>query len=273
MLTPPLYADAAFPELVPFHPAEQNGKASDRASAAMPAMAELSAVRAAQSRKDRRRVRGAEEAEQMGSAPAPMQGASHAAAPKTPPTMESAHPEKLTHPRTAMPVSRDIRTAGRLAGIVPRGGAESAGASYADAAAPALEYAAAVSVRQEPPEAPAPQMDSEYVKSLPAWAQNFLKNGPATENPDAGSAIPTAARDISVLPGSGTETGQMRWSAPQRWTAPQRRPAELSLRQKEEPQTARPQEKLSDTEIRHMADKVYKLIEDRIRRERRRLDL
>jgi len=273
VLTPLPYGNAAFPELVPFHPAERNRKAPNSVSAAMPAMADLSLTREAESEKDRSLVRGSVKTEHMRSAPPRVQATSHFAALKTPRTMESAHPEELTPPRAAMPVSRDIRTAGHLAGVVPRGMAESVGACYTDAGVPALEYAAAASIRQEPAEAPAPQMDSEYVKSLPAWAQNFLKNGSVAENPDAGSAFPTAARDISVLPGSGVETGQMRWSAPQRWMAPQRRPAELSLRQKEEPQTTRPQEKLSDTEIRHMADKVYKLIEDRIRRERRRLDL
>lgn len=267
VLTPLLYGDTAFPELAPFHPAEQNGKASDSASAVMPAMADLSPLRAGERTKNRSRGRGPMEAARMGSTPARAHTASHEVPPTTPHTFKSTHPKKLTPSRVTMPVSRDIRTAGCLAGAVPRGGAESAGESYADTGAPALEYAAAISIRQEPTQAPTPQMDSEYVKSLPAWAQNFLKNGPAAENPNAGSAFPAVARGISVLPDSGAETGQMRWSAPQR------RPAELSLRQKEEPQTARPQEKLSDTEIRHMADKVYKLIEDRIRRERRRLDL
>ncbi|MET0016333.1 hypothetical protein [Oscillibacter sp.] len=266
---PPRAAESAFLELVPF----RNRKAPDSVSPAMPARAGLSPTREAENKKERSPARDSVKTEQVRSAPPRVQATSQTAALKMPRTMESAHPQELTPPRAAMPVSRDIRTAGHLTGGVPRGVAESAGASYSDASVPVLEYAPAAFVRQEPAEAPASQMDSEYVKSLPAWAQNFLKNSSVAENPDAGSAFPTAARDISVLPGSGGEAGQMRWAAAQRWMAPQRRPEELSFRQKEEPQTTRPQEKLSDTEIRHMADKVYKLIEDRIRRERRRLDL
>ncbi|BAK99825.1 hypothetical protein OBV_26270 [Oscillibacter valericigenes Sjm18-20] len=172
-------------------------------------------------------------------------------------------------------VSRDIRAARRFTGKNPFGAAGSDGPSYADADVPELEFATGASKSRQDFKTAAPEMNSEYVKSLPDWAQNFLKNSrvsapgtvPEDNGGNPGGMISGTARNISVLPGPADETEQVQW------TAPQRRPAELSLRQKEEKQVEYRMEKPSDTEIRHMADKVYKLIEERIRRERRMLDL
>ncbi len=117
---------------------------------------------------------------------------------------------------------------------------------------------------------PAASMDSEYVRSLPAWAQNFLKGSTTGTEPTGANAPMGVARSISALPGMGSGQDQISWTAPQVQT----RPAEITYKQKEEPrsnaaQTAR----MSDSELRRTADKVYQMIEERIRRERRRLGL
>jgi hypothetical protein len=176
--------------------------------------------------------------------------------------------------QTITQVGRDIRAARYYTGENLFRASGSAGPSYADTDAPELEYAAGVGQSRQELKKTAPQMDSEYVRSLPDWAQNFLKNSrasmPGTAPADSGAnpdgMICGTARNLSVLPVPDAGAEQVQW------TAPQRRPAELSLRQKEEKQAERRPEKPSDTEIRHVADKVYKLIEERIRRERRMLD-
>ncbi len=138
-----------------------------------------------------------------------------------------------------------------------------------------LEYGRmAQDLRQEAPQPgrSANPMDSEYVGSLPGWAQSFLKSGAAEQAafPPGEGMRPAAARDISVLAKPEPAADQIDWSAP----LPQRRPAEMDLFKKGEPKEtpARPAP-LSDAEIRRTADKVYRMLEDRIRRERGRLGL
>jgi len=76
----------------------------------------------------------------------------------------------------------------------------------------------------------------------------------------------------------------IQWTAPgleqqatpglSQWTAPglSQQPAELSFRQ-QGPAAPAPAPGLSDRELRQAADRVYQIIEDRLRQERRRLDL
>lgn len=103
---------------------------------------------------------------------------------------------------------------------------------------------------------------SEYEKSLPGWAQDFLSK-------NAVSGGMTVGRPISAFqqPESGE---QVQWTAP--GAIP--RPANVVYREKEH----RPVQELqipamSDRELRRTADQVYRLIEERIRRECRRIGL
>ncbi|MCD8390044.1 MAG: hypothetical protein LUC21_07820 [Oscillospiraceae bacterium] len=123
---------------------------------------------------------------------------------------------------------------------------------------------------QQGTQASAASMDSEYVRSLPTWTQNFLKgNAAGTEQTVTGAAM-GVARDISALPGAAGGQKQIAWTAPQ----VNHRPAEITYQKKEAPQaSAAPPVRMSDSELRHTADKVYQMIEERIRRERRRLGL
>ena len=129
-------------------------------------------------------------------------------------------------------------------------------------AAPAAEPASAP---KQPPAVHAAE-ESEYVRSLPDWARRFLRESGG----QGGQSHMGTARDISALPRptQGEETVQ--------WTAPgYRPPAPITYREKnreaETRQAAAP--RLSEGELQRAADKIYRIIEDRIRQERRRLGL
>ena len=140
-------------------------------------------------------------------------------------------------------------------------GAEPVELTYGPAA-PATEPASAP---KQPPAVHAAE-ESEYVRSLPDWARRFLRESGG----QGGQSHMGTARDISALPrpAQGEETVQ--------WTAPgYRPPAPITYREKnreaETRQAAAP--RLSEGELQRAADKIYRIIEDRIRQERRRLGL
>ena len=108
--------------------------------------------------------------------------------------------------------------------------------------------------------------ESAYVKSLPDWARRFLREGAAQSGQSMGTA-----RNIASLP------SQAEGDAVQ-WTAPNYRPpaAPMTYREKpgrEERQAGQQAPRISEAELQRTADRVYRMIEDRIRRERRRLGL
>lgn len=127
-----------------------------------------------------------------------------------------------------------------------------------------------------PPTSPPPQdpgtgaaqqaEESEYVRSLPDWARRFLKNGAPTQ----GNQTMGVARDIATLPPPVPEDTVQ-------WTAPNYRPPEapVTLREKSQPTKPSPAQevRITEAEIQRTADRVYQMLEDRIRRERRRLGL
>ena len=114
------------------------------------------------------------------------------------------------------------------------------------------------------PDAPE-QEESEYVRNLPDWARNFLKN---SWNESGSSGAMGVAREIAVLPQPEEQV---------QWTAPNYHPPEASVvyREKERSvqQPSRREPQISETELQRTADRVYRMIEERIRRERRRLGL
>lgn len=109
--------------------------------------------------------------------------------------------------------------------------------------------------------------ESDFVRSLPDWARRFLASGT-----DSGSAARTMgiAHNITFLPQPAPEE-------PIQWSDPNFRPpeAQIAYRQKEkgEPSREIAEVRVSDAELQRAADQVYHMIEDRIRRERRRLGL
>ncbi|MBM6681248.1 hypothetical protein [Pseudoflavonifractor capillosus] len=108
--------------------------------------------------------------------------------------------------------------------------------------------------------------ESAYVKSLPDWARRFLREGAAQSVQSMGTA-----RNIASLPSQGEGNAVQ-------WTAPNYRPpaAPMTYREKpgrEERQAGQQAPRISEAELQRTADRVYRMIEDRIRRERRRLGL
>ena len=114
------------------------------------------------------------------------------------------------------------------------------------------------------PDAPE-QEESEYVRNLPDWARNFLKN---SWNESGSSGAMGVAREIAVLPQPEEQV---------QWTAPNYHPPEASVVYREKEKSVqspgRREPQISETELQRTADRVYRMIEERIRRERRRLGL
>ena len=109
--------------------------------------------------------------------------------------------------------------------------------------------------------------ESDYVRSLPDWARRFLKTGEANSPVTRSMGV---ARDIASLPQPATgDTVE--------WTAPGYQPPQAPIAHRETHREDRPREirevRIPDAEIQRTADRVYRIIEDRIRRERRRLGL
>lgn len=106
--------------------------------------------------------------------------------------------------------------------------------------------------------------ESDFVRSLPEWARSFLKKGGAAQQTMG------VVRDIAV--------SQPQETADQiQWTAPNYHPPAAPMAYREKPREEQPREsrpaRISETELQRTADRVYRILEERIRRERRRLGL
>ena len=156
---------------------------------------------------------------------------------------------------------------GQLVGETPRNIQRRSSARRAETASQPVELTYGPS--QQPAEqAPAQtskkadgQGESDYVRNLPDWARRFLKE---SWSGHAGTQEMSVARNISTQQG-GEETVQ--------WTAPNYRPAPpMDHREKRQEEPKRPQQvHISEAEIQRTADRVYRILEDRIREERIRL--
>lgn len=134
-----------------------------------------------------------------------------------------------------------------------------------------------------------PYAESSYVQTLPDWARSFLKDSftthPAAAQPqpmvqsgpaqgEGKTVQPQPEWPDGVYPPSRAfqkqAENQMAWSAPG-YAGP---PTKLAHKQKERPQQqSAPPMRISDAEINRMANKVYGIIEERMKRDRRRLGL
>ena len=102
-------------------------------------------------------------------------------------------------------------------------------------------------------------------ESLPAWARELL------EQNGAGDTV----RQTVLPSGTAVPPRQITWTAPGAGTAPRNRttagPADLAFREPREREEDDDQQQLiSDAEIERTADRVYRIIEERLRRELRR---
>lgn len=106
--------------------------------------------------------------------------------------------------------------------------------------------------------------ESPYVQSLPGWARDFLRD----------SFEPTKQKQ-PAQPMSGSPARQQAQPASQMvWTAPGYTGATARMTHKKKPETQEtPPLRFSDAEIKRMASQVYTIIQDRLKRDQRRLGL
>ena len=99
-------------------------------------------------------------------------------------------------------------------------------------------------------------MDSSYIKTLPEWAQRFLQQN---AEPGSGAAAHQTAPAGQQLP------RQIEWTAPN--AVPAGTP-HIVFKEQAPKETAQPPQapRLSDSELRRAADKVYHMIEERLRK-------
>ena len=114
----------------------------------------------------------------------------------------------------------------------------------------------------QPAEQKTDQKASSQASALPDWAQRFLQQpaGADRQNTQRFSAV--QQQPAAVPP------GQIEWTAP--GAVPKAAP--IVFRENKQPEAQHPAApaRLSDSELRRAADKVYRMIEDRLRRELRR---
>lgn len=106
--------------------------------------------------------------------------------------------------------------------------------------------------------------ESPYVQSLPGWARDFLRD----------SFEPTKQKQpAQPMPGSPARQ-QAQPASQMVWTAPGYTGATARMTHKKKPETQEtPPLRFSDAEIKRMASQVYTIIQDRLKRDQRRLGL
>lgn len=116
--------------------------------------------------------------------------------------------------------------------------------------------------------------ESPYVQSLPGWARDFLRDSfePTKQKqpaqPMPGSPAAQGQPGASPARPQSQPASQMVWTAPGYTGAT----ARMTHKKKPEPQEMPPL-RFSDAEIKRMASQVYTIIQDRLKRDQRRLGL
>lgn len=116
--------------------------------------------------------------------------------------------------------------------------------------------------------------ESPYVQSLPGWARDFLRDSfePTKQKqpaqPMPGSPAAQGQPGASPAGPSAQPASQMVWTAPGYTGAT----ARMTHKKKPEAQETPPL-RFSDAEIKRMASQVYTIIQDRLKRDQRRLGL
>ena len=110
---------------------------------------------------------------------------------------------------------------------------------------------------QPPKKEPAPSTDTGYISTLPDWAQRFL------QQPD--QAAPNVALPSQPI----AQPEQISWTAPNAVSPNAHMVFREAVQHKEDNLPPQPVH-LSDGELRRAADRVYRMIEERLRRELRR---
>ena len=140
---------------------------------------------------------------------------------------------------------------------------------------PELVYAAApAGAEQTPEETPARPTEKapspDRMEDLPQWARELLEQSGVTDSAQQNRIL----RSISA---PGAQAGQISWSAPGAGMVGKEaspaavRPVELSFKEPGQPtEESEYRFPISDAELQRTADRVYRIIEERLRRELRR---
>ena len=135
----------------------------------------------------------------------------------------------------------------------------------------ALVYAATAQTAENLPEGsavrPTQKAQDDRKESLPGWAKELLEQAGVTDTAQQAAAFNGRLDGV----GAGRTVN---WSAPGTGTPSHIKnmsePAELSFKEKESAGETPTQTRISDEEIRRAADRVYRIIEERLRLELRR---
>ena len=107
----------------------------------------------------------------------------------------------------------------------------------------------------------------ENIDRLPSWAQELLEQSGVTDAVQQKAVFSNAS-------GTSPSARQISWTAPAMSNPLQNRsisgPADLSYKEQRESEETPYQPRISDAELQRTADKVYRMIEERLRRELRR---
>lgn len=119
----------------------------------------------------------------------------------------------------------------------------------------------------EPPARPTRKAQEDKNESLPVWAKELLEQAGVTD-----TAQQAAAFRGKLDSANGSR--QISWNAPQA-AAPSRsremtQPAELSFKERSQREETASQPRITEAELQKTADRVYRILEERLRRELRR---
>lgn len=116
--------------------------------------------------------------------------------------------------------------------------------------------------------------ESPYVQSLPGWARDFLRDSfEPTKQKQPAQPMPGSPA-AQGQPGASPARPQSQPASQMVWTAPGYTGATARMTHKKKPETQEtPPLRFSDAEIKRMASQVYTIIQDRLKRDQRRLGL
>lgn len=116
--------------------------------------------------------------------------------------------------------------------------------------------------------------ESPYVQSLPGWARDFLRDSfEPTKQKQPAQPMP-GGQPAQGQSGASPARPQAQPASQMVWTAPGYTGATARMTHKKKPETQEtPPLRFSDAEIKRMASQVYTIIQDRLKRDQRRLGL
>ena len=116
--------------------------------------------------------------------------------------------------------------------------------------------------------------ESPYVQSLPGWARDFLRDSFEPTKQKQPAQPMSGSPAAQGQPGASPARQQAQPASQMVWPAPGYTGATARMTHKKKPETQEtPPLRFSDAEIKRMASQVYTIIQDRLKRDQRRLGL